>query len=160
MRVLRRLIAAAAGVGVAAYAAAMLLTVADVVGRRFGAPIVGVIDLVQLAVLAGAWLVIPYAFLVGAHVGIDLLVEHAPARLARVLRAVAGLAGAVLVGLVLWGSLGAARQQMTFGDVSQQLGIPIVWYWAPLLAGAALSIVAALVTIADALAGPPDRTLR
>lgn len=158
MRALRLLIAAGAGLGVAAFAAAALLTVADVVGRRFGAPIVGVIDLVQLCVLAGAWLVIPYAFLAGAHVGVDLVVEHLPARLNRVFRAVAGLAGAALALLILWGSWGAARQQMMFGDVSQQLGIPIIWYWAPLLLGAALSILAALLTVADALAGHPDRT--
>lgn len=156
MRAVRLLIAAGAGIGVAAFSAAALLTVADVVGRRFGAPIVGVIDLVQLCVLAGAWLVIPYAFLVGAHVGVDLVVEHLPDRLNRVLRAVAGLAGAALALLILWGSWSAARQQMMFGDVSQQLGIPIVWYWAPLLLGAGLSILAALLTVADALAGHPD----
>lgn len=156
MRALRLLIAAGAGLGVACYAAAMFLTVADVVGRRFGAPILGVIDLVQLAVLAGCWLVIPYAFLAGAHVGVDLVVDHLPGRLTRAFRALAGLAGAALVGLILWGSWGAAQQQMMFGDVSQQLGIPIVYYWAPLLAGAALSVVAALVTVADALAGHPD----
>ncbi len=157
MRAFRLLIAAAAGLGVAAYAAAMFLTVADVIGRRLGAPILGVIDLVQLCVLAGSWLAIPYAFLAGAHVGVDLLVESIPDRFNRALRALAGLAGALLVALILYGSWGAAKQQMMFGDVSQQLGIPILYYWVPLLVGAALSVVAALITVVDALADHPDR---
>jgi len=149
LRVLRGLVTSAAVVGVLAYAAAALLTVVDVIGRRAGFPILGVIDLVQLFVLGGAWLVIPYAFMAGAHVGVDLLVDALPARLNRLVRVLGGVAAAALLGLVLQACVGAYEQQLLFGDRSQQLGIPITWYWVPLLAGVALSIVAALLTVVD-----------
>ncbi|WP_207457387.1 TRAP transporter small permease subunit [Azospirillum sp. SYSU D00513] len=144
---LRALIVGAAVLGVLAYAAAALVTVADVVGRQMAAPIPGVVDLVQLFVLGGAWLVIPYAFLTGAHVGVDLLVESFPDAVGRGLRAVASVAAAGLLALMLVHCYEAFQQQLMFGDRSQQLGIPIIWYWVPLLAGMALSIIAALLTI-------------
>lgn len=144
---LRGLVTAAAILGVVGYGAAALLTVADVVGRQLGTPIPGVVDLVQLCVLGGAWLVIPYAFLVGAHVGVDLLVESFPQVARRALRAVAAVAAVGLLGLMLLECTKAFQMQLLFGDRSQQLGIPIVWYWVPLLAGVGLSMVAALLTV-------------
>lgn len=155
LRVLRAPVVAAAVLGVLAYAGAAVLTVADIVGRRFGMPVDGVVDLVQLGVLSGAWLVIPYAFLVGAHVGVDLLIESFPQRLKRTLRIAAALVAAVLLGLMLQACWDAFQQQVAFGDRSQQLGIPIFWYWIPLLVGVALSIVSALITIIDPPAPGP-----
>lgn len=144
---LRRLITAVAGVGVLCYAAAALLTVADIIGSRFGLPIVGVIDLVQLFVLAGAWLVIPYAFVAGAHVGVDLVVDMLPTRWRRLIRALMSVVAVVLLSLILNECFKTYELKVLFGDRSQQLGIPITWYWLPLLAGVALSIVAAALTI-------------
>ena len=144
---LRALLVASAVAGVLAYAAAALLTVADIVGRQMGAPIPGVVDLVQLCVLGGAWLVIPYAFLTGAHVGVDLLVESFPGAIERPLRALASLAAVGLLALMLLHCYDAFQQQRLYGDRSQQLGIPIIWYWVPLLFGLVLSIVAAALTV-------------
>ncbi|MCA1941359.1 MAG: TRAP transporter small permease [Caenispirillum bisanense] len=148
---LRALVGAAAVAGVLAYAAAALLTVADIVGRQISLPVPGVVDLVQLCVLGGAWLVIPYAFLTGAHVGVDLVVDSFPPPVRRTLRIAASLAAVVLLALVLRQSWEAFGMQLMFGDRSQQLGIPIVWYWVPLLAGVALSILASLLTIVDGI---------
>jgi TRAP-type C4-dicarboxylate transport system permease small subunit len=105
------------------------------------------VDLVQLFVLGGAWLVIPYAFMTGAHVGVDLVVETLPPAVQRTMRAVASLAACALLGLILMESYKAFQMQILFGDRSQQLGIPILYYWVPLLIGVALSIVAALLTL-------------
>lgn len=153
---LRGLVAAAALAGVLAYAAAALLTVADIVGRQLGTPIPGVVDLVQLCVLGGAWLVIPYAFLVGAHVGVDLVVDSFPEPMRRALRAVASLAAVVVLGLMLRQCWESFQMQMLFGDRSQQLGIPILWYWVPLLFGIGLSMVAALLTLVGGARPPAD----
>lgn len=153
LRLLRMTITLGAMLGVLAYAAAALLTVADVLGRRIGLPIVGVVDLVQLFVLSGAWLAIPYAFLVGAHVGVDVLVEAFSSRWQRAVRIVASLVAVGFLSLMLVKCVDSFRQQMLFGDSSQQLGIPIVWYWVPLLIGICLSILAAALTI---VAPPTD----
>lgn len=149
-RALRALVAAAGFAGVLAYAAAALLTVGDVIGRQLGMPIVGVVDLVQLFVLGGAWLVIPYAFLTGAHVGVDLLVNAMPAALRGALRVIAGAAAVALLAAMLVYCYEAFQQQMLYGDTSQQLGIPIIYYWLPLLAGVGLSILAAVLSLLPA----------
>lgn len=144
---LRMLVTAAAVVGVLGYAAAAVLTVGDVIGRQIGTPIPGMVDLVQLFVLGGAWLVIPYAFMTGAHVGVDLVVDMLPRAVERGARALASLAAVGLLGLMLMECYKAFQMQILFGDKSQQLGIPIMYYWVPLLIGVGLSILAALLTL-------------
>lgn len=144
---LRALVTVSAVVGVLGYAAAALLTVADVIGRQIGLPVPGIVDLVQLFILGGAWLVIPYAFMTGAHVGVDLLVEAFPRSIEKPLRAVAGLAAIGLLSLMLMSCYETFQQQVMFGDRSQQLGIPVLYYWMPLLFGVALSIIAAAMTL-------------
>ena len=131
-----------AALGVLAYCAAALVSVADVIGRRIGTPVPGVVDLVQMFIMAGAWLSIPWGFSVGAHVGVDFLVDKMPARLQRLLRGLAAIAAALLMALILWKCLEAFQMQVMLGDKSQQLGIPISLYWMPLLVGVAASILA------------------
>lgn len=145
IRALRRLIGLLAALGVAAYGAAALVTVADVIGRRIGLPVDGVVDLVQLFVMAGAWLAMPFAFMTGAHVGVDFLVERMPRAPATLLRGAAMVLAVVLLGLMLVYGYQTAGMRMMFGDKSQQLGIPIVWYWAPLILGLAVSALGALL---------------
>ncbi len=145
IRALRRAIGALAAAGVAAYGAAAIVTVADVLGRRVGLPVDGVVDLVQLFVMAGAWLVMPFAFMTGAHVGVDFLVEWMPRAPGLVLRAAAMVVAVVLLGLMLAYGYETAGMRMMFGDKSQQLGIPIVWYWAPLILGLGVSAIGALL---------------
>lgn len=131
-----------AALGVLAYCAAALVSVADVVGRQIGTPVPGVVDVVQLFILAGAWLSIPWGFSVAAHVGVDFLVEKLPHGWQRGLRMAAALSAGVLMALILWKSLGTYQMQAMLGDKSQQLGIPISFYWIPLLIGVAASILA------------------
>ena len=40
---------------------------------------------------------------------------------------------------------------MMFGDKSQNIGIPMVWYWLALVIGSGLSVLACLVTALTAL---------
>lgn len=139
--------------GILSYGLAALVTVADVLGRRVGLPIVGVVDLVQLFVMIGAWFVIPYAFLVGAHVSIDLVVNLMPASLVTASRVLAAILAIAILALMLRQGYAAFQTQLMFGDKSQQLGIPISWYWVPLLFGLGVSVVAALITLVRALRG-------
>lgn len=144
-----------AAAGVLAYCAAAVISVADVIGRRLGTPVLGVVDLVQLCVMSGAWLCIPWGFTAGAHVGVEFLLERMPPGWARALQTVAALAAIVLMGLILWKCWGAWQMQALLGDRSQQLGIPMGYYWLPLLGGAAASIVAAASVAFRLLTGRP-----
>jgi TRAP-type C4-dicarboxylate transport system permease small subunit len=145
MRLIERGIEALAGLGVAAYAAAALVTVADIVGRRLGHAINGVVDIVQLCVTAGTWFVIPWAFLAGAHVTVEIFVSRLPGPARRILAGLAvGLAAIILVLMLRYG-WDAFAIQSRLGDRSQQLGIPIAFYWWPLLAGQAACLLALAV---------------
>lgn len=144
---LNGLLLVSAGTGFASFAIAAVLTVTDIIGRQVGWPIVGIVDLVQLCVLGGAWLVIPYAFLKGSHVGVDLLVQLLPHTFNRFFKILANLAAAVLLLLMLGACIEVYSRQALFGDRSQQLGIPITWYWLPLLTGVVLSILAVFLSI-------------
>lgn len=141
----RGFVAALAWLGVIAYGAAALATVADILGRRIGMPIEGVVDLVQLFVMAGAWLVMPWAFMTGAHVGVDALVDKLPRAARAALRIFAGAVAAAFVALMLWQGWETYLLRTMFGDTSQQLGIPIAWYWWPLLLGLLVSPVAVIL---------------
>ena len=89
-----------AAFGVAAFGAAAVVTVADVVGRRFGYPIEGVVDLVQLFVVTGAWLTMPFAFFTAGHVSVDFLLSVMPGPLMIPLKVLAAVGSFVLVAQV------------------------------------------------------------
>jgi TRAP-type C4-dicarboxylate transport system permease small subunit len=132
--------------GVVFLFAATLLTVADIVLRAIaGIAILGTVDLMQLCVVTAAFAGIPWAFIAGSHVSVDLATDRLPMRGLAAVKAVAALAGGgVMAAIGRFGWQTAARQ-IGYGDTSQTLGIPIVYYWTPLLAGCALAVLATLV---------------
>ncbi len=147
---LRRLIRLSAVVGVLGFAAAAAITLYNVIGRPFGFGLLGAVDLVQLFVLGGGWLVIPYAFMTGAHVGVKAVINTLPTALQWGLRTAAILAAMALLALMLLNSIESFQQELRFGDVSQEMGIPIMYYWLPVLYGMGLSVLAApLVLLGD-----------
>ncbi|MGR3590781.1 MAG: TRAP transporter small permease [Limimaricola soesokkakensis] len=145
-----------AALGVAAYAAAALVTVGDVLGRQVGLPIIGVVDLVQLFVMAGTWLVMPHAFLAAAHVGVDFLISRLPRRARHLLHVMAALVALILLALMLWQGFATFETRTMFGDSSQQLGIPIAWYWYPLLLGLGLCLPGVMLWLVAALREASD----
>jgi len=131
--------------GVATFAAT-LLAVFDVVTRRaFGWGMLGVVDLTQLSVLAIAFLPLPLVFLRDANVAVDLLTSKLGRRSEAGLRAAAAVAGALLLAVLVPYGLRHGWRSFEYGDASQNIGIPLFVYWIPLLAGAGLSIIAALI---------------
>jgi TRAP-type C4-dicarboxylate transport system permease small subunit len=136
--------------GFASLAGAALVTVLDIALRQIGGAVIGVVDLVQLLVMAGAYFAIPYAFLHDGHVAVDLVSARLGPRLDAACRALGALlATGFMLAIVRYG-LDAAMEQHAYGDRSHTMGIPILWYWAPLLLAAALSVLAAaLIALRD-----------
>lgn len=129
---------------------AMVLVVADIVLRRtLSYTITGTVDITQLCVMAVAFWSIPLAFIRGAHVGITLATQWLPARANALLDALAALAGFAFVALLTRYGYEQAMVSLDYGDKSQTIGIPIIWYWAFLLSGGVLSCLATLVLAAD-----------
>lgn len=157
-RAMERLTRWVAGLGVAALAVAIGLVVIDVVWRRIGAQsLIGAVDLTQLCVMAAAFLSIPYAFMRGAHVTVDLFAGRFGPRPTRLLDAMGAGLSAALVAFLLYLSWGRAMEQWRYGDVSQDLAIPMIAYWACVLLGFALSALAALSLFLERLTAGRDQ---
>ncbi len=154
VRAFERACEASALFGALALVGGMIVVLADVATRRtLGSPITGVTDLVQLAVVASACLALPLAFARGTHVAVEFLADRLPAGPKRLLRVAVALAEAGLLLLLLLYGWRQAEARLLLGDVSPTLGLPVLLYWAPYLAGIGLSVPAALFALLPAREG-------
>jgi TRAP-type C4-dicarboxylate transport system permease small subunit len=130
-------------IGTAALVIGVLLTMTDIALRSVSTLTVqGIVDIMQLCVLTGAMLAIPQGFMTDQHVAIDVFTEHMPEALQLALRIFASMLGLLFLGAVLWFSYRQAMTEIAGGDRSQTIGIPMIAYWTPFLAGIALAIFA------------------
>lgn len=91
------------------------------------------------------WLGLAASFRAGAHPALDILPDNAPQGLRLVFRAVQTAATVALFSAVSWHGLALLRQQITFGEQSPILQIGMWWTTLPLVLGAALSIIGAII---------------
>lgn len=137
-----------AAVGVGALMLAIVVVMADVVTRKsLGISIRGTIDLTQLAQMACAFLALPYVFLRESNISVEAFTNRLPRGLQRVVRLIAAVITLALMLAITWYSFLQAGIQIGQGDKSVTLGIPILAYWLPTLAGMALSCAAITVVI-------------
>jgi TRAP-type C4-dicarboxylate transport system permease small subunit len=124
----------------AAFLAAMvLLTVADVVLRSFFSyPIRGMLELIELGLACTIFIALPAVFLREEHLVVDVLKKTRPLEL---LGAAVSL---VVLAAMGWHMLPNALSMIEFGDVTSDLSIPRLWYWAPVLFGVVASAAATL----------------
>jgi len=150
------------GIVLASFAAisiAMLMTVGDVLTRlaaeTLGAlagarpkwGLFGLVDLTQLAMMAAAPLGIAAAFFLDEHIRVDLFYGRFSQSLKRTALRLSAVIGAVLMGICLWTAWNEMRGQLDFTTTSATLGIAYTWYWAPLIAGLALSVAGCCVAL-------------
>lgn len=155
--VFEKLLRWTAYLGVVSLSIAMFATVADVVLRAItrtgnlfmdspiGLAVPGVVDLVQLFVMAAVFMSIPFAFMGDAHVSVDLLTARLDCKREAFFKGVGALLSSAFMIAVLYYGWGQARIQMEFGDSSSTLEIPMIWFWCFLLFGAGLSVVATVL---------------
>ncbi|MGX1306578.1 TRAP-type C4-dicarboxylate transport system permease small subunit [Amorphus suaedae] len=139
--------------GTAAFLVAVGLTVTDIALRSVsGLTVHGLTDIVTLCTMIGAMLAIPYGFATDQHVSIDVFTSRMPARLQRALRIFAALLAFAFLGGAFWYAIPQVMTAYTYGDRSQSIGIPMVWYWLPLLIGlGAAALINLLLAIRGAL---------
>lgn len=130
-------------VSAAFLAAMMLLTVVDVALRKLGAnPIHGTYELVELLLVCAFFFALPATFLRDENIVVDMIDTWRPRWVPALKRASA--AGAVaLLATIAWQSWLQARDAASFGDVTADLSLPRILYWAPLVFGIAAAAVAA-----------------
>ncbi|MEM7546494.1 MAG: TRAP transporter small permease [Pseudomonadota bacterium] len=132
--------------GMCALVVAIAVVVGDIVWRRVGGgSFIGSVDLTQFSVMIAVSLAIPYAFATGGHVSVDLLTSSFSVRANRILDICASLAGTAITGFLCWLCAGRAREIWTYGDVSQDLALPMIWFWCALVAGLGLSALVCTV---------------
>ena len=123
-----------------------LVTVGDVIARKaFSTGLLGLVDLTQFAVIGFAFLSMPRAFLKGSHVAIELYDKFLSRRADAAFHLFAALLSiAILILIARYGWLRAERI-FGYGDISQNIGIPMWSYWAMFLTGIVGSIIVCAV---------------
>ena len=125
-------------------AAMMLITVADVTLRGvLNLPIRGVYELVELLLVATFFLALPCVFLRDENIVVNAVDDVAP-RLVPALKRAAALLAVVILAVMAWQGLIAARDSLEFNDVTADLALPKFWHWLALLVGVISAAIAAL----------------
>ncbi|MCP5372953.1 MAG: TRAP transporter small permease [Hyphomicrobiales bacterium] len=153
MQTLNRWVAAAtkwlAWFGIVLLMAAVVVTTADVILRKtVGFSLEGTVDITQLMVMGAAYTAIPFAFVTRSHVAVAMLTDGLSRRGQAAVQVLAAVLAVGFMAAIATFGWFQAMQEFEYGDSSLTLGIPKIWYWAPLLTGAALStLVMALLAL-------------
>lgn len=138
----------AAKLGAVCALLAGIVTCADILTRNLGGQgILGTVDITQMLIMATAFLTIPYGFVSDSHVAVEIGVEKLPFRAQALFRAMAALLGALLMLAIGWYGIGQFATVGLMGDKSQTIGLPMTWFWYPLLGGSFFSAAIAVVVM-------------
>ena len=115
--------------GAVALAAIAAIIAAQVIGRQFGATVLGADDLTAFSVAASATLPLAYAFRHGAHIRVDLIIGRLSGTPRFVMEAVALIITTALCAFFAYAMLDLASDSFEFEDVAQG---SIAWkLWVP-----------------------------
>jgi TRAP-type C4-dicarboxylate transport system permease small subunit len=131
------------GLAAAAILIFMMLftTVAVTMRQLFGTPVLGVVDVMELALLGLIYVAMPGVFLRDDNVTVDVI-DHMLSRRARVaLRALGLVLALVFLAMMMVNMLPQALDKWQFNEVTMTLGINRFIHWTPIIFGFALSIV-------------------
>jgi TRAP-type C4-dicarboxylate transport system permease small subunit len=143
---LKRLTSVVSIVAAASLFAMMLLTFADVIGRKLlGNSIVGAVELTELCMLVMIFLALPLASLAGEHIVFDLLDRYLPARVLHLQMALAHAVSAVIFGGAAWLVWVRSVRTYSMGDVTARLEIGLGPFHQMV---AAMLLITALVHVA------------
>jgi len=111
-------------IGAACLVGMTLLTCADVVGRRFGHPIFGSVEIVGFMATVAVAMALPYTDRVKGHVGVEILVRLFPEKTQTIIDLCTRILSLGLFGLVTWRMMLYARTMQASGEVSISLELP------------------------------------
>ena len=102
----------------------MLLTCVEVIGRKFGHPIFGSVELVGFMATLAVAFALPYTHQVGAHIGVEVLVQLFPDKTQTVIELCTHWLSLALFGIVTWQMTLYAATIQASGTVSMSLELP------------------------------------
>jgi TRAP-type C4-dicarboxylate transport system permease small subunit len=101
-----------------------LLTCVDVVGRAFGHPVFGSVELVGFMATLAVVMALPYTHQVQGHIGVELVVRLLSEKTQTIIDICTGILSLSLFALVTWRMLVYARTMQESGEVSMNLELP------------------------------------
>ena len=138
--VLRWTTHAMAAVGGCAVAGIVLVTVGDVVGRRFGLPVKGAYDLVRVLGAIAMACALPLTKAVKGHIAIEYFFQKMGARGRAATDTLMRLVLLALFGLLAWQFVLQGNAFLESGEVTATLHMPM--FWVPWLAALACLVTA------------------
>ncbi len=113
-----KVLGAASLVGMAA------LTCVDVVGRYFGHPVFGSVELVGFMATLSVAFALPYTHQVKGHIGVEILVRLFSERTQTIIELCTSILSLGLFALITWRMFVYARTMQKSGEVSMNLELP------------------------------------
>jgi len=111
-------------IGAACLVGMTLLTCADVVGRAFGHPIFGSVEIVGFMATLAVVMALPYTHQVNGHIGVELVVRWLPEKTQTIIDICTGIVSLLLFALVTWRMVIYAHTMQKSGEVSMNLELP------------------------------------
>jgi TRAP-type C4-dicarboxylate transport system permease small subunit len=102
----------------------MLLTCVDVVGRAFGYPIFGSVEIVGFMATLAVVMAMPYTHQVQGHIGVEIIVRLFSEKTQTVIEICTGLISLILFAVVTWRMTVYANTMKASGEVSMNLELP------------------------------------
>jgi len=111
-------------IGAACLVGMTLLTCADVVGRAFGYPIFGSVEIVGFMATLAVVMALPYTHQVNGHIGVELVVRWLPEKTQTLIDICTGILSLLLFALITWRMVIYAHTMQKSGEVSMNLELP------------------------------------
>jgi len=102
----------------------MLLTCVDVVGRAFGHPIFGSVEIVGFMATLAVVMAMPYTHLVQGHIGVEIIVRLFSEKTQTIIDICTGIISLILFAVVTWRMTVYANTMKKSGEVSMNLEFP------------------------------------
>lgn len=100
------------------------LTCADIVGRIFGHPVFGSVELVRFMATLSVAMALPYTHHVQGHIGVEILVRLLKPRTQAVIDLITHILSLLLAALITWRMFLYAGTMKRSGTVSMNLELP------------------------------------
>ena len=114
-------------IGAACLVGMMLLTCVDVVGRTFGHPIFGSVEIVCYMAILSVVMAMPYTHQVQGHIGVEIVVRLFSEKTQTIIEICTGVVSLILFAIVTWRMTVYASTMEKSGEVSMNLELPEHW---------------------------------
>ena len=111
-------------IGAACLVGMMLLTCVDVVGRTFGHPIFGSVEIVGYMAILSVVMAMPYTHQVQGHIGVEIIVRLFSEKTQTIIGICTGIVSLILFAVVTWRMTVYANTMKASGEVSMNLELP------------------------------------